>query len=202
MKARRHYQKGALSATASALHELIRSKHDCAEAHFLLGEVHRRQGHWEEAGDSYVLATFFKPAMAEAYAQLGHVLVVRQKTAEAVVALEQAMALMPQNVEIVIMLGAALAAAGRFGEAVTLYRRAIALEPDSADAHSSLGYLLLRYFEQVGEGISHIETALALAPDHVDALCNQVVALQYRGRPREAPRARRCSHATPATSCG
>ena len=105
---------------------------------------------------------------------------------DALEAVQRAAALAPGEAAICNLLGTVLIGLGRSHEAVAEFRRALALDPQSADAHSNLGYVLLRHFEEVDEGAAHIEAALQVDPQHADALCNQVMALRYRGKLAEA----------------
>ncbi len=185
-KAVRHYEEGALDEAVALLAQAIGAKHNFARAHFLLGEIHRRRGELDDAADCYRLASAFEPALSEAHAQLGAVFVAQGRYADALEAVQRAATLAPGEAAICNLLGTVLIKLERPGDAVEQFRRALALDPRSADAHSNLGYVLLRYFEQVEEGAAHIEAALGADPQHADALCNRVMALQYRGRLREA----------------
>jgi tetratricopeptide (TPR) repeat protein len=89
-----------------------------------------------------------------------------------------------------------LSAEGRDAEAVPLAREAARLAPQIADAHNTLGGVLLMSAPaagaagpaQVAEAIAAFERTLVLDPGHVDALYNGAVALSTAGRHEEASR--------------
>ncbi|MGA1284945.1 MAG: CHAT domain-containing protein, partial [Prochlorothrix sp.] len=64
-------------------------------AHFYLGQVHLKHGHWEEAIAAYQQALTLNPNFPEAYSELGQALLRNDQTADAIVALRQAIALDP-----------------------------------------------------------------------------------------------------------
>ncbi|MCW5604486.1 MAG: tetratricopeptide repeat protein [Burkholderiales bacterium] len=180
------YKGNDLEAAARMLEQVIAAKHDHGEAHFLLGEIHRRQGRLDDAVDHYVLSICHDPGLAYAHCQLGVVLLAQGQHREALAELEQAANLRPDDSAICNTYGAALVKMNKLEEAVAVFRRATETSPGNADAHSNLGYLLVHNFEEFDKGAAHIRTALEIDPDHRGALCNQTIALYYQGRFRDA----------------
>lgn len=99
--------------------------------------------------------------------------------------LQKTVVLQPNDSRVHNDLGALLMRLQKPEEALVAFKQALALAPDYADAHSNLGYLLVRDFEQIEEAEAHIEEALRLNPDHPGALCNRILILQYQGRLEE-----------------
>ena len=65
-------------------------------------------------------------------------------------------------------MGLALEEVGRVQEAIGLYKQALQLTPDFAEAHNSLGGVLVR-MGSVPEAIGHYEQALRNKPDYAEA---------------------------------
>jgi len=185
-QAARQYEQGELDACARLLEQVISAKHDVAGAHFLLGEICRRRGDLDAAADCYTLASTFDPALSDAQLRLGVLFLDHGRLPDALAALQKAYDVAPANAALCNLLGSVLMKLQRPDEAAAFFHRAVAADPQSADAHSNLGYVLLRHFENVEDGSAHIEAALELDPEHHDALCNRVMALQYLGRLPEA----------------
>jgi tetratricopeptide (TPR) repeat protein len=102
------------------------------------------------------------------------------RPAEAVVMLEQAVALDPANAAAVLNLGNGCADLDRLEEAEAYCRRAIELAPELAEAHASLGFLLTSC-GRLDEAIAACEAAIALRPDFTQAHWNQAVAALLAG---------------------
>lgn len=89
-----------------------------------------------------------------------------------------------------------LSSTGRNEEALSLAREAVRLAPSVADAHNTLGgVLFLTSQEQpatgparLAEAVEAFSQAIALEPEHVDALYNGAVASTVAGRHEEAAR--------------
>lgn len=183
---RQHLAAGRLREAEDALARALVDRHDFAEAHFLLGEICRRQSRLEEARDCYLLAACFRPEFQEAQLGLGLTAFDAKRFDEALEPLRQALVLNPEDAEAHNTLGAALAHLARPAEALEHLLRAVALKPDFVSAHSNLGYLLLRDFEDYEEASRHLEAARKLAPEDPAVLCNWAMLLQALGRFDEA----------------
>ena len=176
-----HIERGEMDVAQRLLGATLDAHPDWADGHFLLGEILRTQGLLEEASDSYVLATCYRPDLQPAYLQLGRIAFDRNHLREACELLEKALGLNASDPVAHNVMGSVLVGLERVPEAVEHFRRAVALKPDYADAHGNLGYVLFRDLAQFEEGGRHIGIALELAPDHEAALCNWSMVLQQRG---------------------
>ena len=177
-----HLARGEADAAARLLEEVLELRHDFAEAHLRLGQIHHGGGRLEDALDCYVLAVHFQDDLPVAHLQLGLLALDRGLFSEAQGHLERAIALDPGNATAHNALGAALLKLGRTDVAETSLRHALELQPGHAQAHSNLGYLLFREREQFADGTRHIEAALALAPEDEAILCNWSMVLQQQGK--------------------
>jgi tetratricopeptide (TPR) repeat protein len=101
-------------------------------------------------------------------------------------ALESAVACSDGNAPVHNLLGAAYMAAGKIDAALEQFRAAVALDPDFAEAHSNLGYVLLRELEDYDGGARHIERAMALEPDRPATVLNWGLVLRQRGESDKA----------------
>ena len=80
---------------------------------------------------------------------------------------------------------AALHRSGRLAEAEVLYRAALAADPRDANAQQLLGVALAQQ-GRPEEGLAEIDRALALAPDHAEAILNRANIHRMLGRNEEA----------------
>jgi len=111
------------------------------------------------------------PEAAAMWLTLGNVLHRLARYAEAIGAVEQALALKQPYGEAENLLGAALLALDRPEAAIPHFQAAIAADPASAEFHSNLGAALLD-LDRAAEAIGYCEAALALEPGHALALHN------------------------------
>ena len=177
-----HLAHGEADAAARLLEEVLQLRHDFAEAHVSLGQIHHGRGRFNDASDCYVLATHFRNDLQIAHLQRGLLALDRGQFGEAPGHLERALALKPDDARAHNALGIAWLKLGRIDAAEASLRRALELQPAFAQAHGNLGYLLFLERERIAEGARHIETALALAPGDETVLCNWSMVLQQQGR--------------------
>ena len=121
-------------------------------------------GRYEEALAAARTGVEQRPDNADAYSNLGRVLVLLERLEEAEAVLHSALELAPGHPLAHLNLGEALRKGGRHEAAVELYRRALESDLDVAPAHAGLGlalFTLARYEEALGA----LETALALDPE-------------------------------------
>jgi len=99
-------------------------------AEYWLGNEFLRLGKHREARDRFNAAIRLNPAFADAYNNLGALLVLEGKSAEALPVLTQAARLSPRDAHLRFNLGLALENTGDPGAAVTQYREALRLKPE------------------------------------------------------------------------
>jgi Flp pilus assembly protein TadD len=179
-------RRGSLGEARRLVEKVLETKHDCAEAHLLLGDVCHSQGLNEDARDSYILAACFKPTWPLPLTRQGLLAFKQGEFGAAVTLLNRALKLEPRSAPVHNLLGAAYLRAHQFEDALHHLGEAIALQPDLADAHSNIGLLLFRELERFNEGANHLQIALSLKPTDPDVLCNWAMVLQHRGLHDEA----------------
>ena len=141
-------------------------------------------GHLDEAALCLRQALTLQPDYAEAYYNLGNVLVNQKKPQEAVAQFHRALELRPAYGEVYNNLGLALIELRRSAEAVVILQQGVRLRP-VAESHNNLGLALadLGRFEEAEA--CHRE-ALRLNPAFVDAHGNLANLYKEQGRLDEA----------------
>jgi Flp pilus assembly protein TadD len=168
------------------LEALTESHPELADAHFMLGTILHSRKRFEDARDSYLLASCFRNDWWRPHFALGLLALDQHDFANAMPPLRRAIELGANNARVHNALGASYLCMGDVAAAVDQFRKALALQPDLAQAHSNLGYALFRDLGQHGEGASHIERAIELAPHDDAILCNRIMVLDQRGRTQAA----------------
>jgi Flp pilus assembly protein TadD len=156
------------------------------DAHFLLASLLHERKSYDDARDSYLLASTFAPEWWSPLLGLGILALDDGHYADAVAPLEKALELGASDAQVHAALGAAYLHGGRTEDAVAQLRQALELEPDHVHAHSNLGFALIRDLEQYEEGARHIARAKELAPNDPAILCNWIMALHHTNRWCEA----------------
>ena len=96
-------------------------------------------GGWPRLPRPIARFSCLRPDIAEAYNNLGNVLLDQGKLDEAAAQYEQAVALKPDLFQAHNNLGNILAEQGKLDQAVARFEQALALKPDLAEAHNNLG---------------------------------------------------------------
>lgn len=126
------------------------------------------------------------PANTDALYELASVLRALGRFEEALSLLERYRSLVPTEGHVLTDIGRCLVGLGRRAEAERTLRQAVA-EVDDANAHQVLALLLDRD-GRVDEAVTEYRRALALNPNHGDAINNLAIALVRRGQLDEAAR--------------
>ncbi len=121
------------------------------------------------------------------YNNVGAALSADGKHAEAIEALERALALEPGFAGARNNYGSVLASQGRIDEALQQFREAVRLEPDFAGAQLNLGAALVEA-GRTAEGVVHLKEATRLAPHYAMAHSQLAAALAKQGEIAEAER--------------
>jgi tetratricopeptide (TPR) repeat protein len=125
------------------------------------------------------------PDYAEAYNNLGNVLLSQGRITEAIERFEPVIAAAPDNASAQNNLGSARARLGQTAVAAVHFKEAIRLKPDYLEAHFNLGSAYLAQ-NRAEAAIAEFATALSLKPDFEPAQRGIVRAQQKRaaGRPQ------------------
>lgn len=105
-----------------------------------------------------------KPDYAEAYNNLGLVLIQQERAEEAIAHFRKAVAIKLDYADAHNNLGSAFFQQGRLDEAIAQYQKALAIKPDDADVHDHLGNALIQQ-GRVAEALSHFQKELTVKPD-------------------------------------
>jgi tetratricopeptide (TPR) repeat protein len=133
-----------------------------------LAQREHHAGRLAEAAAAYRQILALQPNLAEAYNNLGNVLLVQGQLDEARVQYERATALKPELFQAHNRLGDVFHRQGKLDQAVTRYRRAIALRPDLAETHNNLAAVLGRQ-GNLDAAAAHCQRAVALNPSMFEA---------------------------------
>jgi Flp pilus assembly protein TadD len=126
-----------------------------------------------------------RPQYPEALNNLGNVLKMAGRLAEAELAHRLALAIRPGYAEAHVSLGTTLDALGRIVEAEAAYREALTLRPDYAEAHYNLGIALFK-LDRFGDAEAAYRNTIRLRPDIVHAYNNLGCVLRLVDRIAES----------------
>ena len=153
------------------------ARRSAAEKHNDKGVACQVKGDLTEAEAHYRRAVSLKRGFAEAWSNLGVVLLAQRRPLDAVVCLERAVALRPSFVEAYGNLTQALTQLGRVAEATAAWRRLLRLRPDDPDGLAGLAIALTaegrhaEAFEVYGQALrvrpGHGKTLFALGLLHL-----------------------------------
>jgi cytochrome c-type biogenesis protein CcmH/NrfG len=148
-----------------------------ARLHAELAMCYSEAGRLDDALKQLRLAEQLDPTPLRQY-DIGRVLLLMRRFAEAGAAFNQALTLKPDMPESWYGLGLAFDGLGRFDEAVEAYERALTLNLSFADAHFNLARVLAAQGKTT-EAIRHYEEAVRLRPDDAEA---KAALKELRGR--------------------
>lgn len=182
------HEAGRAEAAEAAYRGVLALRPGHVAAMINLGALLGEQGRLDEA-DSILGAALNDPV--EAAPALGHLLNLRNALGRSTVDIWRAVVEAdPLNVEAWTQLGAALRGTSP-EEAQACLGRAVAAAPFNPGTHSNLGAVLTG-LGRVGDAISALRTALALQPDHADAMVNLASALDLSNTSQDPDLARHC----------
>jgi tetratricopeptide (TPR) repeat protein len=146
---------------------------------------------WRQSGMYTDIETLWRTTIAKnpnaflAYNNLGNMLALQGKTAEAIAQFHRAIEIKPDYAEAYYNLAIVLDRQGKPDEAIDNYQKAIEITPDSAAAHNNLGTALLNQ-GRLEEASEHYHQALDKAPAFAEAHSNLGFLLTKQGRTAEA----------------
>jgi Tfp pilus assembly protein PilF len=140
---------------------------DDARLHAELAMCYSEAGRLEDALTQLRMAETLEPTPLRTY-DIGRVLLLMRRFAEAGAAFNHALALKPDMPESLYGLGLAFDGLGRLDEAVDAYERALTLNLSYADAHFNLARVLAAQ-GKTAAARRHYEEALRLRPDDAEA---------------------------------
>ncbi len=138
---------------------------------FKLATATASQKHLNQAAIFYRQVITLQANHAEAYCELGFVLLQLHKLDDALAYLQRAIELRPNYTDAYCNLGAVLGQQRKLDAAIAALQTSVKLNPASAEAHCNLGTALSQH-KKYTEAIACFETALQLKPNLVEALYN------------------------------
>ncbi|MBV8660452.1 MAG: tetratricopeptide repeat protein [Burkholderiales bacterium] len=150
-----------------------------------LGNTLQAQQRWDDALACYQVALQRDPQYADAYRDLGAVLLMLGQPVAAEQALRLAVSLAPNVAENHNNLGVALKNQQRYDEALACYQRALALRPDFPDAMFNIG--TVHYLRKdAAAAVQRYLRVLALDPAYARAHQNLALIFEESGHLDEA----------------
>jgi len=146
---------------------------------------------WRQSGMYTDIETLWRTTIARnpdaflAYNNLGNMLVLQGKTAEAIAQFQRAIEIKPDYAEAHYNLAIVLDRQGKPGEAIDHYQKALEINPDFVAAHNNLGMVLLNQ-GRLEEASEQYHLALDKDPTFAEAHSNLGFLLAKEGRTAEA----------------
>jgi Tfp pilus assembly protein PilF len=161
------------------------SRHDPAEAAYLLAVVRRGQGRLDDALDLFRQAAEIRPDRADIAYNFGTVLRETGRSDQAMAQWRRTLILAPGHRDAMYNLALALSEQGQVAEATPLYAALVVADPGHREARFNLGNLFFRTgdFDRAARTFA---TLMAQEPDAVRGLVNYGMALKALGRDDEA----------------
>ncbi len=159
-----HYNKGNHDEAFRQLEMAANKNPDSAHPLSVLGEFKERQGKLAEAEQKYLKALSVDDRHALTHYRLGRLHLKREKFAQGIEHLRQAIDLEAENPAYLETLGAEYERSGDYLEAVNFFERVSVLEPDRLDIYIKLGDLYKKK-TMFKEALARYWSALALKND-------------------------------------
>ncbi len=170
---RQHGDGEALGKGIAALERSLLDAPHLSEGHYLLGFARMQRGQVRRAIPALQESIRLKPGVPERLNALAQAYEATQGSPAEIERLyREALAVQPALADVRVNYGRFLETQGRTEAAVREYRTALDHDPWLATAHYNLGTALLRLGRTAGDAVQHLEEAIHLQPDYVDALVN------------------------------
>src|SRR5438128_2602179 len=140
---------------------------------------------WRDSATLWTHALAINPNSAFARNNLGLVLALQGKPAEAIEHFRQALRIKPDDAEVHANWGNTLAHQGKLAEAIEHFRQALRIRPDDAEVHTNWGNALADQ-GTLAEASNHYRQALEIMPESGEAHTNLGLALARQGKLAEA----------------
>jgi len=173
--------KNNFEAAVPPLQKFIAEKPDVAFAHFQLAYAYTALKRHGEAQAEYEKCISLDPKMAEAYLNLG-ILLLEKDPAQAVPPLRKAVELLPSQSRPRTLLGTAQERSGDLKGAAESFEGAANLDPKDADSLTHLGDVCLR-LNRPADAEKRFRAALSLEPQSAEALQGLALSLDAQKKP-------------------
>lgn len=170
---RQQIRTDVIEKGVARLEESLPKAPHISEGHYLLGFARMQLGRVQQAIPALRESIRLKPGVPERLNTLAQAYEATGGPPSDIDRLyREALDIQPALADVRVNYGRFLEAQGRMAEAERQYRAAVEHEPWLATAHYNLGTALLRTGGDVAEAVQHLEEAVTLQPDYVDALVN------------------------------
>jgi len=178
--AEQHHRAGRRREAETICRQVLAHEPNDPIALHLLGILEAQAGHLDSAVLLISRAVQLRPDFADAWTNLGCVLVNQRKHEEAIAVYNRLTQLRPTDGGPHYALGILWGELGRVEEAIAAFSRATQHQPDLVDAHARLG-AALRSQGRFDDAIAACSKAIALRPDWADARNNLANVLRDKG---------------------
>jgi superkiller protein 3 len=198
-EAQRDMDKSDFEAAIAPLQKVLAEKPEFAYAHFQLAYVYTALKRADDARNEYERAISLDPKMAEAYLNLGLLLLDKQQYAAAVAPLRKAVELLPAQSRPRSLLGVALDRSGDEAGAAETFEAVLHLDPKDLMALNYLGWFSLRN-NKPAEAETRFRRALEIQLTDPSALRGLAESLDAQNKPEAAEAYRNYLSAQPKDS--
>ncbi|MEM1043569.1 MAG: tetratricopeptide repeat protein [Bacteroidota bacterium] len=173
---RQNGEVAALDKGIATLERALAAAPHLSEGHYLLGFARMQRGRTRQAIPALQESIRLKPGVPERLNALAQAYEATGGPPNEIERLyREALSVQPALADVRLNYGRFLETQGRVEAAAREYREALGHEPWLASAHYNLGTALLRLGSAPGEAVEHLENAIHLEPDYVDALVNLAI---------------------------
>jgi superkiller protein 3 len=181
-EAQRDMDKNDFEAAIVPLRKVLAEKPEFAYAHFQLAYAYTALKRADDARGEYERAITLDPKMAEAYLNLGILLMYKPDFPAAVVSLRKAVELMPGQPDVLYDLAVAQNRSLDDEGAEESFEALLRLDPDHYAANVSVGDYLMRK-NKLQEAEARFRHALEIHPNEGGALSELAVCLEAQKKP-------------------
>ncbi|HSS19034.1 MAG TPA: tetratricopeptide repeat protein [Pyrinomonadaceae bacterium] len=150
-----------------------------AVLHLNLGVLSEETGNVRSASNYYQAAINLRPSYLQAHINLANLQMKSGRLDEAATEYKQVLVYDPGNLGAQLKLGQLLAMKGDYDSALSLLTKLVKEHPESAEAETDLGIAL--YLKKDSAARDHLEKALQMRPDSVDAAYNLALIEEEAG---------------------
>jgi Flp pilus assembly protein TadD len=183
-EAQRDIDKSDFEAAISPLQKVLAEEPDFAYAHFQIAYVYTALKRTEDARGEYERAISLDPKMAEAYLNLG-ILMLDARPADAIAPLRKAIELLPAQSRPRSLLAVALDRSGDEAGAVEAFEGVLHLDPRDMTALNYLAWFSLRK-NKPADAETRFRQALEIQPGDLSALKGLAESLDAQKKPEAA----------------
>jgi protein O-GlcNAc transferase len=179
------YNQGQLQQALSESSQMLERFPNSIVLYNIVGASNAGLMQFDDAIDSYKQALKIKPDYAEAYNNMGVVLMDKGEPMAAIDSYKKALQFKPNYAEAYYNMGAALQDKGDPVAAIDSYKKAIKFKPSYAVAYNNMGVALKEKGDPAA-AIDSYKKALKIKPEYAEAYYNIGAALKEKGDPAAA----------------